>query len=333
MPRRQRQRVGAQFDSTAEWKKLLASWTAELIAPMDRIYNLIGNRHLHSKGQYRESLLRAFLRRLLPKRLRLSTGFIYRKQGPPSRQLDIIIWDAQQQSAHLEEAELAVLALQAVEVILEVKSTLTRKELRDALDLLSPSWLISWHPNPKSSRTGLPQHIPDGLPYRGVVAYAASGAQSRQVRFIFEELVRFYRTQFRTDAHRAMRHTGPGVRWSNVIDMICITSGLTVEQTHLNVTCNDGQRFSEPAFAAYGPDREAGNLSVGRLALHLQWATTGWHGGRLPLDTLYGQTPLAVCSFAKFPRRIVSASVFGSSIDPAIIWTPPRPLWQPVPLA
>jgi len=117
------------------WFRLLASWSKELLSATDRIHYLIGNRHQPTKGSYREALLRRLLRRVLPDRFRVSTGFIYRWNKPPSRQIDVLIWDAQQHSALLEEGELAILTDDAVAAIIEVKSTLDADELRDALDL------------------------------------------------------------------------------------------------------------------------------------------------------------------------------------------------------
>src|SRR5713101_3761761 len=72
------------------WFRLLASWSKELLSATDRIHYLIGNRHQPTKGSYREALLRRLLRRVLPDRFRVSTGFIYRWNKPPSRQILIV---------------------------------------------------------------------------------------------------------------------------------------------------------------------------------------------------------------------------------------------------
>jgi hypothetical protein len=58
----------------------------------------------------------------------------------------------------------------AVTAMIEVKSTLTPSELRDALDLLSPPWWINWRYAAESSLTGLPHRVP-AVPFRAVFAY------------------------------------------------------------------------------------------------------------------------------------------------------------------
>src|SRR5713101_7162440 len=121
------------------WFRLLASWSKELLSATDRIHYLIGNRHQPAKGSYREALLRRLLRRVLPDRFRVSTGFIYRWADDPSRQLDVLVWDAQRYSALLEEGELAILTPESVAAIIEVKSVFSTSELRDGFELLSPA--------------------------------------------------------------------------------------------------------------------------------------------------------------------------------------------------
>jgi hypothetical protein len=86
----------------------VASWSRELLSATDRIHYLITERHQPTQGGYREALLRRLLRRVLPDRFRVSTGFIYRWDEQPSRQLDIVIWDAQNHSALLEEGEFII---------------------------------------------------------------------------------------------------------------------------------------------------------------------------------------------------------------------------------
>jgi len=88
-----------------------------------------------------------------------------------TRQLDVLIWDAQKYSALLEEGELAILSADSVAAIIEVKSTLNGTELRDALALLSPRWWINWRHTSESSRTGLIQQVPD-VPFRAVFAFS-----------------------------------------------------------------------------------------------------------------------------------------------------------------
>src|SRR6266446_4002191 len=179
-----------------EWFRLLASWSKELLSATDRIHYLIGNRHQPTKGGYREALLRRLLRRVLPDRFRVSTGFIYQWNEQPSHQIDVLIWDAQQHSALLEEGDLAVLTADAVAAIIEVKSTLTAWELRKALKLLHPVWWTNWRYPSDHSQHGLPQQVPD-VPFRAVFAYNSPHTDvGTTASTIFSELASFYRQQF-----------------------------------------------------------------------------------------------------------------------------------------
>jgi hypothetical protein len=313
-----------------DWFRLLASWSSELLAATDRIDDLIGNRHQPTKGSYREALLRRLLRRVLPDRFRVSTGFIYRWNEQPTRQVDVLIWDAQNHSALLEEGELAILTADSVAAIIEVKSTLTSYELRDALDLLSPAWWVHWRHAQASSCTGLRQQVPD-VPFRAVFAYNDQHADvGTTVSSIFSDLASFYQKRFAEDVRYAIEHA-EGFRWINMVDAICIADGPEIEQTRIIVNSDDGESYSTPAFAAYGRHPNGDRISVGRFCMYLLRSLTGWFASEAAGVTLNSPAGIAtpgVCCFGRFPGIPKRLRLWGEDVPPETLWCPDPPLWS-----
>lgn len=314
-----------------EWFRLLASWSKELLSATDRIHYLIGNRHQPTKGSYREALLRRLLRRILPSRFRVSTGFIYRWNEPPTRQIDVLIWDAQDHSALLEEGELAILSAEAVCAIIEVKSILNPSELRDALDLLSPSWLIKWRYTSESSQTGIRQQVPD-VPFRAVFAYSHQNADiGEQALSVFTELATFYRERYGDDAQRAIEHTGGHLEWSNLIDVICIADGPQIEQTCVTIDCSDGCSYRTPGFAAYVDPAAGESLAVGRFCMCLLSRLVNWQAAEAARKTLCSPaivTTPGVCCFGQLPGQPERVRFPGSDGSPQSLWCPNPALWH-----
>ncbi|MFC5431480.1 DUF6602 domain-containing protein [Paraburkholderia denitrificans] len=114
-----------------ERRSYLRSFADELVLKSRRIDSLI--RHSGTIGSYREALLRSMLKRLLPARYHVDTGFI---EDCP-RQLDIIIWDGGNYPALFREADVVVVSRASVRAVIEVKTTLNSGTLREALDIIS----------------------------------------------------------------------------------------------------------------------------------------------------------------------------------------------------
>ncbi|NWF38539.1 hypothetical protein F3F96_05280 [Mariprofundus sp. NF] len=87
--------------------------------------------HGQTAGNYREHILRSLLKKHLPSRFGIGTGFI---EGI-SRQLDIIIYDKANFAPVFQESDLVVVHKEAVRGIIEVKTTLDSQKLRDSLQL------------------------------------------------------------------------------------------------------------------------------------------------------------------------------------------------------
>lgn len=88
--------------------------------------------HAGDRGENREEILRDFLQKHLPKRYGVLKGEIITRDGAKSHSADIIIYDAMNAPV-LYSGRTAVLPIESVYGIIEVKSTLSKAELVDAL--------------------------------------------------------------------------------------------------------------------------------------------------------------------------------------------------------
>lgn len=84
--------------------------------------------HQGDKGENREEILREFLTKHLPKRYGVAKGEIITREGTHSHSADIIIYDADN-APLLYSGKTAVIPIESVYGIIEVKSTLSKAEL------------------------------------------------------------------------------------------------------------------------------------------------------------------------------------------------------------
>jgi hypothetical protein len=93
--------------------------------------------HAGEFGTYREAILRAFLRLCVPARLDVGTGFLINASGEVSTQADVVIFD-RSAIPRIESSEhQRFFPVEGVCAIGEVKSRLSKAELRDALNKLA----------------------------------------------------------------------------------------------------------------------------------------------------------------------------------------------------
>jgi len=111
-------------------KDYLSTFSDELLAQSNRVDFLI--RHTGTVGSFREELLRGFLRKCLPGKFQVSTGFI----EDCGRQLDIIVWDGVNYAPLFRENEVVVVPRESVRAIVEVKTVLDTGTLDQALEIL-----------------------------------------------------------------------------------------------------------------------------------------------------------------------------------------------------
>ncbi len=115
---------------------------SEFSSKLDRLSQIIGTSHELSVGEYKESLLRNCLKRFIPKRYSVGTGFILfvnddlRHQGSEnidlsnikhhttSHQLDIVIYDEFDHAPLFKDGDFVVLRPESVKSIVEVKGFL-----------------------------------------------------------------------------------------------------------------------------------------------------------------------------------------------------------------
>jgi hypothetical protein len=139
----------------------------ELAALSERIGQIVS--HAPTVGTYRESLLVSVLRRHLPERYHVATGFIYGL----ARQIDILIYDSVDHAPLFREGDLVVVPEEAVRAVIEVKTTLTVSELRNSISMLGEA---SQHDGPQPF-------------FRGLFAFKAKISRGR----LLEEVRSMYR--------------------------------------------------------------------------------------------------------------------------------------------
>lgn len=314
------------------WQRLLSSWSDELLATTERIQHLIGNRHQPTKGGYKEALLRRLLRRVLPERFRVSTGFIFRWNGKPSQQIDVMIWDASKHSALLEEGELAVLTANAVDAIVEVKSSITKSRFRESLELLNPEWLTTWRYTTESSQSGLKQDIPASTPFRGVFAFTGGKRSADSLtQMVFEEIANFYGQRFGADAERAIGHVnGNNLNSVNMIDAVCVANAISIEQASLWLDFENLKKSHFQGYVAFKNQSHTINTAVGRFCMLLLRHLTGWENSEQVRYTLSVPALTAnpgVCCLPEVPESLNRIRAWGREMPLDSIWHPKKPLW------
>jgi hypothetical protein len=88
--------------------------------------------HAGDRGDNREELLREFLQKHLPNRYGVVKGQVVTKDGVPGHSADVIIYDALS-SPLLFDGRTAVVPIEGVYGIVEVKSRLSKQELLDCM--------------------------------------------------------------------------------------------------------------------------------------------------------------------------------------------------------
>ena len=92
--------------------------------------------HPAEYGTYRERIVSKLIMPLMPKRLSVGTGFIITDTGKTSTQCDIIIYDTQNTPV-IENGEQRFFPVECVAGVVEVKSKLSKADLKSALLKLS----------------------------------------------------------------------------------------------------------------------------------------------------------------------------------------------------
>lgn len=109
--------------------------TRELLALTDRVRNLIY--HWGEDGRYKEEILKNVIRRFLPQKYSIGTGFVIiqtdsRDSHKSSNQIDLIIYD-NEFPVIFKEGDFVILTPDAVKGIIEVKANLRNQGLEKVL--------------------------------------------------------------------------------------------------------------------------------------------------------------------------------------------------------
>lgn len=215
-------------------RAFLDSMGRELEAKLERVTQLIEGRHRPSEGSYREVLVRQLLRRMLPGKFRISTGFVHFGDSVSS-QWDIIVWDCIEHAAFLEEGEFAIVPSAAVKGVVEVTTTVEMAKLREDLADL--------HPDPYWVNRGIVgATLPNErralgrqgeVPIRAFVALR-DGAAKNPGRRGLELLRDFYETTLGENLDEIVS-LGAGGRWQNIVDLVVLGPGMLLEQGTFSV--------------------------------------------------------------------------------------------------
>jgi len=101
----------------------------------DRVRHFIEGSHWLTDGEWKESVLRHFLRRSLPRTIEVGRGFVVSPKGA-SRQIDVLVFDAAKPIL-FRDGDLVFVTPDAVVAIIEVKTRLDSSNYTECLDKIS----------------------------------------------------------------------------------------------------------------------------------------------------------------------------------------------------
>lgn len=90
--------------------------------------------HYATSGGEAEEILRKFLNSHLPRRFAATAGFVIDEINQMSRQSDVLIYDAENSPIYKAGDKSLILPADSIASIIEVKSTLSKEELKDAVN-------------------------------------------------------------------------------------------------------------------------------------------------------------------------------------------------------
>jgi len=105
--------------------------TKELLALTDKVRNLIN--HWGEEGRYKEAVLKNIIRRFLPDKYAIGTGFVIKQtenrgEHLSSRQIDLLIYD-NTSPILFKEGDFVIITADSVRAIIEVKANLQNQNL------------------------------------------------------------------------------------------------------------------------------------------------------------------------------------------------------------
>lgn len=113
-------------------EQYLNSIKEEFFTKINRVKQFV--KHAPSIGFGNEEVLRNFLKTHLPERFAVGTGFVYLNNNAVSRQCDLLIYDQVNYAPFFKEGDFVIVHPEAVAAVIEMKTTLTKKEAHDSID-------------------------------------------------------------------------------------------------------------------------------------------------------------------------------------------------------
>jgi hypothetical protein len=176
--------------TSEELQETVSQQTSELREMARNLSFWMDGVHYPSEGQYLEYVVRSYLRRRIPKRFEISTGFISTLETnnttagerevtrKVSRQFDIIIWDADTFPPLFRADDFVIVMPESVRAIIEVTKCLNTPKLRQDLKKFDDLYeLYSWER----------QRF---RPYTAMLAFSSSS--KLQMNNLLQSLEQFY---------------------------------------------------------------------------------------------------------------------------------------------
>ena len=91
------------------------------------------SQHHPSAGNSREDIVGRFLKQHFPERFGISTGLVFSLDGEWSKQADLLVVDSQNNTSFYPDHHNQLWPVEAVYALIEVKTQLNRRDLRDAV--------------------------------------------------------------------------------------------------------------------------------------------------------------------------------------------------------
>jgi hypothetical protein len=122
---------------------LIESYSNEFRAQIGRINSFV--KHPTAIGSSHEGILRRFLQKYVPRKYSVSEGFIVDGNNNSSQQCDIIIWSSLEYSPYYSEGDFVIIPSDAARVVIEVKTQLDQKTLKQSFQNLHSVRLVGDH--------------------------------------------------------------------------------------------------------------------------------------------------------------------------------------------
>ena len=232
-------RSGA-MDTSAEERVLQAECDA-LLEAVDLFRAFVasdlhsGSGHPGEEGRFSENLLAQFLRRSLPSRLAVGTGFVLDpNRDRRSYQVDILVYDHMTYPHYLQYGEAVVVPWQAVVAAISVKKNLRKADIKNEVRSLSAIGEMCGTSGPAA-------------PYLSIVAFESSVSTKfkKSVLAVFEEM------------REALPDRSHGYSTNELIDSIIVLGEFLVIKKRWKSRNPDQKRAAVPFLWTAGEERRS----------------------------------------------------------------------------